>query len=509
MVFTLLQGTLTSPIWRLYSRSYTSMLNSLQGGRTLWIMFTPTSSMPTEPYPSPTSASQTIFPSCFPQPTPPSDALFKLQDCFKQTDWDLFVHQELETFTGTVLDYIKFCIGNVTVDKNIRAFPNQKPWMISQVRTLLRARNAAFKSGDRALYRAARANLKRGIKRTKVDHRMRIESHLSSNNSREVWQGIQYITNFRGCDASTEALSAPLAEELNCFFARFETSQHHSSAPALPPPFAPLHSLCMSTMLDGCFWQWTPRKLPAPRRSTWQSAQSVRLPACPHLYQDLQPLAGPGSYPVVPKISYNNPSAEEVSHHQPERLPSGGPYSGNHEVHWETGPSAHQGSSPPRLRPLPVRISCEQIHRGRHFLSSPLCAEPPGEAAEICLNALCGLQFSFQYRNPGQTYHQTGHSWPSSSYMCLDKGLFNQPTPDCETWPSPLLHPHAENRLPTGLCAEPPPVLPLHPRLQSGPQWQTHRQVCRRHYSGRTHLQGWGGSPQRRGPEVGSLVYRE
>ncbi len=65
----------------------------------------------------------------------PGNALFKLQDCFKQTDWDLFVHQELETFTGTVLDYVKFCIRNATVDKNIRAFPNQKPWT-SQVRTL-------------------------------------------------------------------------------------------------------------------------------------------------------------------------------------------------------------------------------------------------------------------------------------------------------------------------------------------------------------------------------------
>ncbi|KAK0133677.1 hypothetical protein N1851_030812 [Merluccius polli] len=37
--------------------------------------------------------------------------------------------------------------------------------------------------------------------------------------------------------------------------------------------------------------------------------------------------------------------------------------------------------------------------------------------------------------------------------MCLDKGLSHQPTPDCETWPPPLLHPHAEHRLPTGLCA--------------------------------------------------------
>ncbi|KAK0143198.1 hypothetical protein N1851_018691 [Merluccius polli] len=54
--------------------------------------------------------------------------------CTLQTDWDLLEHQELEIFTGMVLDYIQFCIGDVTVDKNIRAFPNQKPWMTSQVR---------------------------------------------------------------------------------------------------------------------------------------------------------------------------------------------------------------------------------------------------------------------------------------------------------------------------------------------------------------------------------------
>ncbi|KAL6477278.1 hypothetical protein MHYP_G00131130 [Metynnis hypsauchen] len=165
----------------------------------------------------------------------PDNALSKLQDCFEQTDWDLFEHQELETFTVTVLDYIKFCTGNVTVDKNIRVYPNQKPWMTSQVRSLLRARDAAFRSGYRAMYSAARADLKRGIKKAKADYKRRIESHMSSNNSREVWQSIQDITNFRGCDVTAGVLSAPLAEELNCFFARFDTSQQHSSAPARPP----------------------------------------------------------------------------------------------------------------------------------------------------------------------------------------------------------------------------------------------------------------------------------
>ena len=44
----------------------------------------------------------------------------------------------------------------------------------------------------------------------------------------------------------------------------------------------------------------------------------MHLPARPHLHQDLQPLPGLGSHPTMPKISYNNPSAEKVSHHQPE-----------------------------------------------------------------------------------------------------------------------------------------------------------------------------------------------
>uniref|UniRef100_A0A669EHA4 Reverse transcriptase domain-containing protein n=1 Tax=Oreochromis niloticus TaxID=8128 RepID=A0A669EHA4_ORENI len=166
----------------------------------------------------------------------PENALSKLQDCFTETDWDIFEHQDLETFTGSVLDYIKFCTANVTVDKSIRVFPNQKPWMTSEVRSLLKARDAAFRSGDRALYRAARADLKRGIKKAKSDHKRNIESHLSSNNTREVWQGMQDIINHRGSTAKTENSSVQLAEEINSFFARFETpQQQHSSASALLP----------------------------------------------------------------------------------------------------------------------------------------------------------------------------------------------------------------------------------------------------------------------------------
>ncbi|XP_029942959.1 uncharacterized protein LOC115385019 [Salarias fasciatus] len=50
----------------------------------------------------------------------PEDALPQLQNCFEATDWEVFHHEDLEAFTEAVLDYIKFCIGNVMVERTIR-----------------------------------------------------------------------------------------------------------------------------------------------------------------------------------------------------------------------------------------------------------------------------------------------------------------------------------------------------------------------------------------------------
>lgn len=133
----------------------------------------------------------------------------------------MFVHQDLEVFTDSVLCYIKYCINTVTVDKRIRVYPNQKPWMTREVQRLLKEGNTASRSGDQALYCAAQADLKRGIKGAKSDYRRRIEEHLESNNGRQVWQGVQHLTNYRSTLGAAEG-DALLAEELDMFFARFK-----------------------------------------------------------------------------------------------------------------------------------------------------------------------------------------------------------------------------------------------------------------------------------------------
>ncbi len=163
----------------------------------------------------------------------PEGALFQLQDCFARTRWGLFKHQDVAEYTQTVLFYIASCTDIVTEEKYIRVFPNQKPWMTPEVHTLLRARDMALKSGERALYSAARGNLKRGIKTAKLAYKRRIEEHFTGNNTRRVWQGVQHITNFKGSATTGSNSSASLAEELNCFFARFDKKSplQHTSLP--------------------------------------------------------------------------------------------------------------------------------------------------------------------------------------------------------------------------------------------------------------------------------------
>ncbi len=104
----------------------------------------------------------------------PENATSTLQDCFQCTDWNMFKeaatynnHTDLQEYTETVTAYSKKCIDDVTVTKTITTRANQKPWMTAEVRGLLKTRDEAFRSGDKAVLKTARANLSCCIKNAK------------------------------------------------------------------------------------------------------------------------------------------------------------------------------------------------------------------------------------------------------------------------------------------------------------------------------------------------------
>ncbi len=132
-----------------------------------------------------------------------------------------------------------------------------------EVKVLLKERNTAFRSGDEAQYRAAWANLRRGIREAKTAYKRRNEDHFSSNNIRQVWQGVQSITNYRSNNLNATNGDVSLAEELNHFFARFEVGTPAALRPHSPAPSS--HILTVQAQEVRCALQAVnPRKAAGP-----------------------------------------------------------------------------------------------------------------------------------------------------------------------------------------------------------------------------------------------------
>ncbi|XP_055513785.1 uncharacterized protein LOC129710655 [Leucoraja erinacea] len=156
------------------------------------------------------------------------EADFTLQQCFGNTDWKAFAtqatldsHTDIDSYTSSILDFINSTINSVTSLKQVTIFPNQKPWMNSEVRLLLKAWDTAFRSGDARAYSSSRANPKRGIRKAKHCHKLRIEEHFNNNSDpRRMWQGIQAITDYRPSNTTPTSSDASFLEELNHFYGR-------------------------------------------------------------------------------------------------------------------------------------------------------------------------------------------------------------------------------------------------------------------------------------------------
>ncbi len=164
-----------------------------------------------------------------------SDLFALLQYRFDHVDWDMFwavSDDDIEAYSDSVTCFIRKCIEDVVPTKTIHIYPNQKPWINSDVRPALSARTSAFKSGNTDDRKQASYDLRRSIKAAKGQYKNKVEEKFNNNNARSMWQGINNITGFKGNKQATVNIAASLPDELNTFYARFEADNtaHTESA---------------------------------------------------------------------------------------------------------------------------------------------------------------------------------------------------------------------------------------------------------------------------------------
>ncbi len=229
--------------------------------------------------------------------------------------------------------------------------------MTAQVHGLLKTRDEAFRSGDKAALKTARANLSRGIKNAKRSYGNKINNHFTnSRDTRSLWQAIQTITDYKpppqACDDDTS-----LPDALNHFYSRFEM-QNDTSAQKLPTPPND-QALCLSPadVRKIHIWSWS-----------W-------------IVVDLS------------QIHNDHTGTKKITCVLSKWLPSHSTDSNHNEVLWEASHAQHQNQHPNTLNPLqfayrPNRSTDDAISYTLHLaltqrFSIPVLA-PPRSAHFLC-----------------------------------------------------------------------------------------------------------------------------
>ena len=137
--------------------------------------------------------------------------------------------------TDCITEYI--CKHTTVRARTVRCFPNNKPWIINDLKALLNKKKRAFRSGDREELRRVQHELRDMLRACNDTYRRKLEAKLQQNNVRDVWTGMKQIT---GCKVSGRQSSGSLerANEPNNFFNRFST-QPSVVSPTPPDPHTP------------------------------------------------------------------------------------------------------------------------------------------------------------------------------------------------------------------------------------------------------------------------------
>ena len=99
----------------------------------------------------------------------------RLRGCFECTTWETFYDScsSVSDLVDTVTDYMNFCVDTILPKKCVKIYPNEKPWVTKEVKKLLKAKQHAFRTGDRISLKIAQAELKACVRKktTKIRYR--------------------------------------------------------------------------------------------------------------------------------------------------------------------------------------------------------------------------------------------------------------------------------------------------------------------------------------------------
>lgn len=161
------------------------------------------------------------------------DSLDVLNASFDLTDWDVFIDtsKDADELTDVITEYINFNIDMIIPQKEIKQFPNNKPWISSTLRKLIIDKHSSY-SNDAPDYKDKQKEVNDAILCAKLDYKDKVEAMFKGNKMKEAWKGLKVLTGQEKSSKECALLNEGAADRLNSFYARFDNhdfSNEHSN----------------------------------------------------------------------------------------------------------------------------------------------------------------------------------------------------------------------------------------------------------------------------------------
>jgi hypothetical protein len=127
-----------------------------------------------------------------------SNTVEQLQGCFASTNWGVFLtdNPSINELTEIITDYISYCEDMIVPVKTCKTYPNSKPWITTELRSLIKEKHKLRLSQNMLEMKKVQKELDSMIDKSKRDYKTKLEKQFQSNNTKAAWDGLKTITGY-------------------------------------------------------------------------------------------------------------------------------------------------------------------------------------------------------------------------------------------------------------------------------------------------------------------------
>ena len=149
----------------------------------------------------------------------------RLQACFECTDWSVLIENgadvniNLDIFNG----YFNFCYNMIVPTKKIKIYPNNKPWIKKELKSMLNEKHRLVRNESDVERRTLQRNIDKKITESKRIYKEKVEGLFKTNKTKDAWKGLKTLCGHKKKQRVPEPENInTYVNEMNAFFARFD-----------------------------------------------------------------------------------------------------------------------------------------------------------------------------------------------------------------------------------------------------------------------------------------------